>query len=184
MQNPYTPPTPIPDNESRSVSGWSPFVLLAVITIAICAFITLNYATATAISISTYSSFKHVVFLLTPISTAVLLNYLINRKATESTRRATAFLVPTIGIPLAFAISWLPSFTSNPYERFALMNLYFGPYGWMQWFWLVATGILPAATFRPSIRNSRSALVAILCMVAVAQIHNAYWVWTLCHSRP
>ncbi len=167
----------MPDEKSSS-----PWVCLFVTTTAICLVITMNYTSATRVSLSLSSSFIHVVFLLTPISTVVLLNYFIHRRATESTRHGTALLVPTIGIPLAFAISWFPSFTVNPYERFALMNLYFGPYGWMQWFWLVATGILPAATFRQSIRGSRSALTAVLCIVVAAQIHNAYCVWTVCHS--
>ncbi len=184
MENPYSPP----QEEGRVAedarnSDWS----VAGIAIALgllCGLVAFNYWTATSLTLSLHNAFMHVVFILSPVAVLAHLENWVNSSSSNQRAVSKLMFVPVTGIPLTFIATWIPYFSANPYEAFIVTNLYFGPYGWMQWLWLSVLGILPMATLFRRVRQSRYVVLVLSCLAMLIHLHNAYWVWQVCHSLP
>jgi hypothetical protein len=176
MRNPYATEsrTETPD---RTTGFWAN-VLIGLVSVSV---IAANYASATTIPRERWDYFAHVVFLVSPVSLLIHLPIVIALlgKGTPSTQRRW-FLVLLL-IPVSFAVSISPYFSDNPYEGFSVMNRFFGPHGWMLWTWLIALGVLPFLERISTVRRSRWTMLVLSLTAIGFHIHNAYWVWRICH---
>jgi len=64
------------------------------------------------------------------------------------------------------------------------MNVFFGPYGWMQWMWLVTTGFLPFLFLFRWSRDQPRITRLLVTMTILGYLHNAASVIQLCHGLP
>lgn len=178
MENPYATESlsDIPSSKSWSLAN----VLIALVPISV---IAANYATATTIPRELWDVFAHVVFLIAPVSFLIHLPNLLawTRETTPSTTRW--WILALLLIPASFLLSISPYFSINPYEGFVVMNRFFGPYGWMLWTWLIVLGILPLLELIPAIRRSRLTMLLLSITAIGFHIHNAYWIWRICHMQ-
>lgn len=178
MENPYA-------TESMSDMPVSKSTFLASVLIAlvpICVVIT-NYATATAIPRELWDIFPHVVFLVAPLSFLVHLPHLVAWSYKSRPLISRWWVIALLVIPVSFVISISPYFSINPYEGFVVTNRFFGPYGWMFWTWMIVLGVFPLLEFIPTIRQSRLTMMLLSMVVIGFHIHNAYWVWRICHLQ-
>ena len=165
---------------SVSKSGFLANVLIALIPICV---IAANYATATTIPRELWDVFPHVVFLASPLSFLIHLPHLIAWSKDARPLANRRWLLVLLVIPTSFVLSISPYFSINPYEGFVVMNRFFGPYGWMFWTWLIALGILPLLELIPVMRRSRLTMVLLSLTAIGFHIHNANWMWRICHIQ-
>jgi|JI9StandDraft_1071089.scaffolds.fasta_scaffold00073_37 hypothetical protein len=176
MDNPYTPPPS--SNLPNQTSGPFPTSLMALLPLVV---IAANYTTATSIRWDVPDIFGHVVFFVAPVSFLIHVPNLF-AKPTETLSTATRWsFLAILLIPASFALSISPISSSNPYESFVATNKFFGPYSWMLYTWLIVLGILPLFELIPVIRRSRLTMSMLSLIAIIFHIHNAYWIWKLCH---
>lgn len=178
MKNPYASESmsDMPVSKSSFLAN----VLIALVPICV---IAPNYATATTIPRELWDVFPHVVFLVVPLSFLVHLPHLIvwSHKARPLVNRW--WVLALLVIPASFVLSISPYFSINPYEGFVVTNRFFGPYSWMFWTWLIVLGVLPTPELIPAISRSRLTMMLLSLTVIGFHIHNAYWMWRICHIQ-
>ena len=176
--NPYDPQTiEIESPTGRRRRSWVAGFLFAACGIAVIA----NYATATRSTIDQYTLFTHTVFWAAPFAIGAWWNQ--TSSHTASLHRRIVVLAAAL-VVIAFLISFLPWFSSNPYENFVVTNWFFGPYGWQQWFWLVLVGVIPLSLAWGRLGRNKTMRRTIAVAVIMGHMHNATVVWALCHGKP
>lgn len=178
MENPYAVES-LSDMPSAR-SGFLAKALIAVVPIGV---IAANYATATTIPRERWDVFAHVVFLNSPVSLLIHVPNLIARPSETTPLMTRWWFLALLLIPASFLLSISSYFSINPYEGFAVVNRFFGPNGWMHWTWLIVLGILPFFELIPAIRRSRTTMILLSLTAVGFHIHNAYWIWRICHME-
>jgi len=177
LDNPYAPSVTRPDPcqpPPRSVTRWG------IVAIIAGSLVIANYLTATATYWQT-NPFMNWVFATSPIAIASQIILLSDKPSRIPAFIASAVAL-TIGLALGFA--WISWFSSNPYEVHVLMNVFFGPFGWMQWMWFALTGLLPLLYLVPWIREQLSLRRLLATLTILAYLHNAICVILSCHELP
>jgi hypothetical protein len=121
------------------------------------------------------------VFATSPIAIASQI-LLLSHKPSPIPAFIASAVALTIGLALGFA--WISWFSSNPYEVFVLMNVFFGPFGWMQWMWFALTGLLPLLYLVRWIRDQLHLRRLLATLTILAYLHNAICVILSCHELP
>ncbi len=177
MENPYSPPALAEQTKARSFSFPTAAVFLTTVVLVIA-----NYVTSISRPVGIVDLFMHVCFLISPMTLAMHSNNLRNAIRKTATPRSTWTLIVLLCIPVSFALSLTPYYSENQFEGFFVMNRFFGPYGWMQWAWLVVLGILPYAMLSKRIRSSRPLTCFLSATAICGHAHNAFWVFLALHS--
>ena len=176
--NPYRPQTIDTDSATGSRhASWIATTLFVASAIAVA----VNYATATRSTIAQPTLFTHTVFWVAPFAIWAMCSQASPHGAVL--HRRVAMLAAWLAI-FAFAISFLPWFSSNPYDNFVATNWFFGPYGWQQWFWLVSVGVIPFFLAWGRLGRNKTMRRTIAVSVIMGYLHNATVVWALCHGKP
>lgn len=176
MDNPYTPPPS--SNLPNQTSGRFLTSLMALLPMVV---IAANYTTATSIPWDVPDIFGHVVLFVAPVSFLIHFPNLV-AKPTETVPTTTRWsFLAVLLIPASFVLSISPLSSSNPYESFVAINKFFGPDNWMLYTWLIVLGILPLFELIPAIRRSRLTMTLLSLLAISFHIHNAYWIWQICH---
>ena len=176
MENPYA--TESQSDLHGTKTGLFTKVLIALVPIGA---IAANYGTASNVPRERWDLFAHVVFLFAPASLLIHLPGLIVGPREITTSKTRWWLLDCLFIPASFLLSISPYFSINPYEVFVVTNRFFGPYGWVLWAWLIVLGVLPFLELIPAIRRSRWMMMLLSLTVIGVHIHNAYWIWRICH---
>jgi hypothetical protein len=179
LENPYTSPELAEHEATPSFATIARWQLLLVFGLS--AFVIVTCVSATQLRFDFHTTFMHTVFFTSPLAI-----FFIARLCSSDPQRGDRLAVIAIAILtlLAFLFSWNRYFSNNPYESFVLTNWYFGPYGWMQWTWLVATVGFPLIMHVPRLLSNTTTRRLIAILVVIGYIHNAYHVWILTHGAP
>ena len=177
MDNPYAPTTTV-DVNSRPLDRLD--VLWCCIA-TICVMIVIgNYWTATTTYWET-NLFMNFVFLISPL---VLASHLSLLRRIPGRKSIHLSILSALLVMLAFGYAWRLWFSPNQFEGFVLMNTFFGPYGWMQWMWLVFIGVLPMSYCFGRFQNQFGLRIIVSMGSIIACIHNAAYVFQSCHGIP
>ena len=176
MENPYAPPANAEQNSSKRFSFQA-----AIIFAATTALVLANYFTAFGYPVGLVDLFMHVCFLISPFALAMHANNLRRSLFQRECPRRSWTLLLLSCIPVSFVLSLTPYYSQNQYEGFHVMNRFFGPYGWLQWTWLLFLGLIPFAMLSKRIRSSMVLTSCIAVASILAHAHNAFYVLMFCH---
>ena len=178
MADPYDSPVPERINDAVRPPG----VWAVAAFIAAAGLIILNNATSTNEQRDATDVFPEVVFYLLPLAMYYHLDVadgaLSNRQLHLSVLSGYTLIS---GVPLLFLVTFGPLLVGSDYESFVAADRLFGPYGWYRWAWLILCGILPLLLFVHKLATSRISRLTISCLAIIGHIHNAWFMWIVCH---
>lgn len=140
-----------------------------------------NYLTATSLTRGFDLLFAHAIFWTLPFTGPMYWDRMMGKRRTTDEIDLPWMEVFACGLLIMFGLAWIPWFSSNPYEQYAIEERFFGAYGWIPWLSLMGVGVLPLVSSLGGQWIAKSAARAMAMLGLAIHGFNGYCVWLLCH---